>query len=279
MPVKSPPTDSHRRFPLKARLISVWNWFEIILVILSFTVIVSVFYVLTAPFDKVRRVVGFVFRKGGHLMVLLNPLWRVTLSGFMPEGRMKGYVVVANHQSSADIPVISHVPWEMKWLSKESNFHLPAFGWMMRMVGDIPLHRGDKDSASKAMQKCRWYLDNGMPVMIFPEGTRSDDGSIKPFKEGAFRLAIESGHPILPIVVAGTRHCLPKRSWIFSDRARIRVHVLPPVEVTGLTLADVDLLRDKVRGQIETTFHQLMESLESAEVPVAAPVRPVALEA
>jgi 1-acyl-sn-glycerol-3-phosphate acyltransferase len=250
------------------RLISLWNWFEIITIIVLSTVLVAAVFVVTAPFDRVRRIAGRTLRRCGAMIVTCNPLWKVKISGFrMPRGAGP-YVVIANHQSIADMSVLSFLPWEMKWLSKASNFKLPGLGWMMRMAGDIPLLRGDKGSAGAAMTRCRWYLDRGMSVMIFPEGTRSPDGEIAPFKDGAFRLAIESGRSILPVVLAGTRFAIPKNSWVFAAQCEARLRVLDPVSVEGLSVSDVETLKDDVRARVVEAFERLGKS---SPVAVLAP--------
>ena len=83
------------------------------------------------------------------------------------------YIVVANHQSFVDILLISQLPWEMKWLSKEDFFRYPLVGWLMRMAGDVKLIRGQRESVVAAMDSCRDRLSKRVSVMIFPEGTRS----------------------------------------------------------------------------------------------------------
>ena len=257
---------------MKARLISLWNWAEITLIVLLSTVLVAIVYAVTAPFDRERRVVGRFFRICGSMVIRLNPLWSARTSGYrLPQGSGP-YIVVANHQSIADIPALSFLPWEMKWLSKEANFKVPFFGWMMRMAGDIPLRRGERESAQSAMARCRWYLERGMSVMIFPEGTRSGDGEIAPFKDGAFRLALETGYPMLPIAVAGSRHAIPKNSWVFSTRCQVRVEVLPPVEVKGRDREDIEGLREEVREQISAAFERMGKSRPVLdEAPAAVP--------
>ncbi|TKD12573.1 lysophospholipid acyltransferase family protein [Polyangium fumosum] len=253
---------------MKAKLVSLWNWFEILAVVTVSTGAVALVFVTTAPFDRVRKITGRFFRVCGTMLVRLNPLWSVKVSGWQRPKDSGPFIVVANHQSIADIPAISYLPWEMKWLSKESNFKVPGLGWMMSMAGDIPLRRGERESAKSAMERCKWYLDRGMSVMIFPEGTRSSDGELKPFKDGAFRLALETGIPILPIAVAGTRHAIPKNSWVFGVKCQARIEVLPPVDVKGMTMADLDTLRDRVRGDISSAFERLgkwMPTLPSEE--------------
>ena len=103
-----------------------------------------------------------------------------------------------------------------------------------------------------------------MSIMIFPEGTRSSDGEISPFKDGAFRLAIDSGYPILPIAVAGTRHAIPKNTWLFGGKCRARIEVLPPVAVKGLGMEALDGLRERVRREIADAFARRGKSLPSS---------------
>jgi 1-acyl-sn-glycerol-3-phosphate acyltransferase len=122
-------------------------------------------------------------------------------------------------------------------------------GWMMWLVGDIPVKRGFGPSALEAMARCRKRLESHVSVMIFPEGTRSKTAELLPFKDGAFRLAIEAGVPILPLAVSGTSTALRKHDWRFG-KSVAEVRVLPPVETAGLQLADVPALKSRVRTMI-----------------------------
>jgi len=182
-------------------------------------------------------------------MATLNPLWRFRYSGNMPKDPRRPFVVVSNHESFADILLISHLPWEMKWLSKAELFRIPIMGWMMWLAGDVPVKRGFGPSAVEAMARCRKSLENRVSVMIFPEGTRSRTSELLPFKDGAFRLAIEAGVPILPLAVSGTGTALRKHDWRFG-RSNAEVRVLDPVETTGLSLDDVPELKARVRRTI-----------------------------
>ena len=163
---------------------------------------------------------------------------------------------VSNHESFVDILLISHLPWEMKWLSKVEILRIPVLGWDMWLAGDVPVERGTARSAVKAMRRCAEILAQRVSVIIFPEGTRSPTGEMLPFKDGAFRLAIDAGVPILPLVVSGTGTALPKHGWRFG-RSNAEVRVLPPVETTGLTTADVGTLKQRVREVIERARQEL----------------------
>jgi len=193
--------------------------------------------------------VGYLFRRIGPVMATLHPLWRFRTSGKPPADPRRPYVVVSNHESFADILLISHLPWEMKWLSKAELFKVPVLGWLMRLAGDIPVRRGEGRSAVEALQRCRTVLKQRVSVMIFPEGTRSPTADMLPFKDGAFRLAIDTGVPILPLAVSGTGTALPKHGFLFG-RAKAEVRVLEPIETAGLTVKDVHALRERVRKMI-----------------------------
>jgi 1-acyl-sn-glycerol-3-phosphate acyltransferase len=129
------------------------------------------------------------------------------------------------------------------------------------MARDIPIKRGKRESVVSAMQGCRDRLARKVSVMIFPEGTRSMTEELLPFKDGAFKLAIEAGVPILPIAVAGTRNCMAKHSFAFR-RARAKARVLSPISTTGLTNQDVAALRDRTRALIDAERRELQRELQ-----------------
>ena len=237
-------------------IMSLWAWLVLVLCILIWFPVMLILLLVTGPFDRGRYIVGYVFRRIGPAMATLNPFWRFRYSGTMPQNPRHPYVVVSNHESFADILLISHLPWEMKWLSKAELFRIPIMGWMMWLAGDIPVKRGFGPSAVEAMERCRKALRQRVSVMIFPEGTRSKTAELLPFKDGAFRLAIEAGVPILPLALSGTGTALPKHGWRFG-RAAAHLRVLEPVDTAGLTLADVPALKARIRDLIVRTRDSL----------------------
>lgn len=228
---------------------SLWAWLVLAVVIAVWLPLMALTRLVTAPFDRGRYTVGLLFRKIAVVQAALNPLWRFRRSGVPISNPRRPYVVVSNHESFVDILLISHLPWEMKWLSKAELFRIPVMGWEMAIAGDIPVHRGRPSSAAEAMARCRDILKDRVSVMIFPEGTRSAGGDLLPFKDGAFRLAIKAGVPVLPLAISGTATALRKNSWRMGQ-SKAEVRVLPPVETTGLTLRDAPALRDQVRELI-----------------------------
>jgi 1-acyl-sn-glycerol-3-phosphate acyltransferase len=245
------------------RLISIWVWASGTLVGFLWVPWLALVWSVTAPRDPGRYTVGRWFRRAAVVVTTLNPLWRFRTTGVRIPDPRRPYVAVANHESFADIFLLSHLPWEMKWLSKESIFRIPFMGWMMRMAGDVAVRRGDAHSRAQALTDCRDRLMKGVSVMIMPEGTRSEDGAVARFHDGAFRLAVETGCPILPIAVAGTRDAIAKGSWLVG-RANAIARVLPPVETVGLSLDDVPALRDRVRAMIAEARAGLLRELRTA---------------
>jgi len=248
-------------------------------------------FVLTAPFDPGRYWVGRSFRMLGVIQVKLNPLWHFETRGVRIRDPRRPYVAVSNHESYGDIFLISHLPWEMKWLAKVELLRIPVFGWMMRMAGDVPVHRGRAASRKDAILACRDRLAKRVSVMIFPEGTRSADGAMLPFRDGAFLLALETGTPILPLAVAGTGHGMAKGTFRFRP-TRALCEVLEPIETAQLTPEDLPALKRTVRARIAAARARLRAELglsdahddlsdtdalalpTPAETPTSAPVIP-----
>lgn len=230
-------------------VLSIWTWLVLVACLLLWLPAMAIIRLVTAASDPGRYAVGYAFRQLAVVVAALNPLWRFRCSGRMPADPRRPYVVVSNHESFVDILLISHLPWEMKWLSKAELFRLPVLGWLLRLAGDIPIQRGFGPSAAEAIARCHEALANRVSVMIFPEGTRSSTADLLPFKDGAFRLAVDAGVPILPLVVSGTSGALPKHDWRFG-RSTAVVRVLDPIETAGLTTADVPELKARVRRLI-----------------------------
>jgi 1-acyl-sn-glycerol-3-phosphate acyltransferase len=241
-------------------ILNAWAWSSAVLSVIVGTPIVALIFLCTAPFDAGRYAAGRAFRLVAVVALTLNPLWRFRTRGARLRDPRRPYVVVANHESYADIFLLSCFPWEMKWLSKDAMFRIPLMGWMMQMAGDIKLVRGNRDSAADAIVQCRDRLRKHVSVMIFPEGTRSKTSEMLPFKDGAFRLAIESGAPILPIAIAGTRYAMAKGTFQFRPARAIAEH-LAPIETTGLTLADLPTLKARVREALDAGRRELAREL------------------
>jgi 1-acyl-sn-glycerol-3-phosphate acyltransferase len=144
----------------------------------------------------------------------------------------------------------------MRWVAKQELFDPPVTGWAMRFGGDIPLRRGARESVVEMMDECKRALAGGISVMMFPEGTRSKDGVLLPFKDGAFALAIAAGVPVLPVAIAGTRAMRPKHSKWFG-RAHACAKMLDPIPTEGLDAGDVASLRERSRDTLVAALPDL----------------------
>lgn len=241
--------------PVRA-LVSAVVWPVWAVIVLAWTPLVALAFVLTAWWDRRRWWVGRVFRLTAAAALRATPLWTARYTGELPADRDRPYVVVCNHVSLADVVVLGALPWEMKWVSKVANFRIPFLGQMMRMAGDVRVKRNDRESRKQAYGELKAWVERGVPVIIFPEGTRSKTGEMLPFRNGAFRLAIETGTPVLPLALHGTREAIQKGSLVFG-RAEARVAIGNPVPVDGLDMDDVEELRDRIRAMIRQARDEL----------------------
>jgi 1-acyl-sn-glycerol-3-phosphate acyltransferase len=215
---------------LGVRVGSAIIWAIWLLFTALWTPVVAVVYLLTAWWDRRRFWAGSTFRLGAKILIALNPWWHCRIIGDPPARDLHPFVAVSNHESMADILIIGTLPWEMKWMSKESIFRIPFLGWMMRMAGDVSVKRNSVKSRGEAYAKTREWIERGASVMIFPEGTRSKTREMLPFRNGAFRLAAETGRPVQPIAVSGTRDAIRKGTGVFG-RADVVVRILEPLSV------------------------------------------------
>jgi len=217
--------------------------------------------------DPVRYKTGRLFRNLGKYISRLNPNWAIEISGHTDINDREPYVMVCNHLSNADIPLISNLPWEMKWVAKKELFDIPVLGWMLRWSKDIPVDRKSSTKKAGVFKACSQMLDQDISVMFFPEGTRSKTGKLNRFSYGAFDLALRKKVNILPMVIDGTQGCLPKKSWVFEPSHDIKLKVLPPVDVSDFDKTDVKRLTAHVREQI---LIQLMKWREQSDEEIDA---------
>jgi 1-acyl-sn-glycerol-3-phosphate acyltransferase len=238
---------------MKSAILGTYSYAEFVAVLGGMLPFMAVAYVR----HEDPRIPGRWMRRIGTLSTRLSPLWKFSVEGQGPADiQTRGYVVVANHESTADPFLLSHLPWDMRWIAKKELFRYPLVGWAMKLSRDIPLVRGDRESVRQMMDACKETLASGLNVMLFPEGTRSKDATLLPFKNGAFQLAIETGAPILPIALHGTHACRPKGSkWM--EEASAVAKILSPIETAGLTLADVERVRDETRASIQSAVDAL----------------------
>ena len=191
---------------------------------------------------------------------------RVEVEGLEKISSKAGYVFVSNHLSYMDTPVVlSRIPVEFRFLAKKGLFRIPFLGTYLKRGGHIQVPRGDPRAAVKSLtQAAQLVREHGISLLIFPEGGRSPDGALHPFKEGAAFIAIKAGVPVVPVALIGTRRILPMGSATFG-RGPVRLRIGDPISTADLTSRDRQSLTEAVRDRIASM--QNSNSAESASEP------------
>jgi 1-acyl-sn-glycerol-3-phosphate acyltransferase len=162
----------------------------------------------------------------------------------------KSYILVSNHQSTFDIfALLGYLPIQFRWTAKAELFHTPFMGWAMSRIGYIPIERSSPKKAYRSMLRAAEVVRKGTSVIIFPEGTRSPDGNLQPFKKGVFLLALKSQAPILPITIQGTSKIMRKGDWrIYPGQVSIQID--PSIETAGTPAEKEEQLSQRVRSTL-----------------------------
>lgn len=233
--------------------LALWIAIGLLTVVLSLAILLV--NLLLGAFDRKRRIAHRIASLWGRGSLLCNPCWRLTITGRHHIPARRPVIFVSNHQSMLDIMAGFCLFRQFKWVAKEELFRIPFLGWAMAGARYIRLARGERGSIRQSYDEAGRWLASGVSVFFFPEGTRSRTGQLGPFKNGAFKLALDTGVPIVPIVITGTRGLLQRGGWLFNPTADVRIAVLPPVQ-PSTDHADPDRLRDHVRDLIARTLQQ-----------------------
>ena len=229
----------HRTFQLA---VAVYFWTFIALD----TLFVFILIALLRPFDRGDRISYRIANFWGWTIVRGNPFWKMKISGQNHIKDNKGYVLVANHASLADIVCLYCLGKRFKWMAKASLFKIPVFGWTMSLLDYIRLTRGKHGSIRDSFKEAQDWLERDVSVLIFPEGTRSKTGLLAEFKNGAFKLALSTKKPIVPIIIRGTGEVLSKGTATMAATVNGSLKVLHPIEVEGYKEEEFEALKTKV---------------------------------
>ncbi len=181
---------------------------------------------------------------------------KVSLDG-LENIRQPPYILMCNHQSALDIySLLSSLPLSFKWIAKRQLFLIPFIGWAMKRAGYISIDRENPREALKAIEDAARKIRDGMNIIIFPEGTRSKDGVLLPFKKGVFSLALRAGVPILPVGIYGTSRLQPKGSFIPNKKGVIYINIGRPVATSDRGRAAKTDVMNEVRTEIERLINK-----------------------
>jgi len=198
-----------------------------------------------------------IFRKQQKFMLACKPFFavvfflfgiKIKIEGDLPE-QGKACFMLCNHQSFMDVPVILHKIFPCAFLAKKSLFKIPYFGQALAYTGSIPIMRGNPLANADLPEKVKQRLSQNFPVMAFPEGTRSENGKLLPFKTGVFRIIKEANVPVFPVTLVGAYKVLPKNGFaLYPGEIKIFPHkIITTEEIEGQTY---EQLRDIVAQRI-----------------------------
>ncbi len=214
------------------------------------TVGLSILAFITFPFDRNGNIVHHYARWWAKIQLLVSGV-RVKVGGLEHLDKETPYIYMSNHQGSYDIfALLSCLPVQFRWIAKKELFAIPILGWAMGAANYISIDRSGRRGALESIERAARKIKGGVSVVIFPEGTRSRDGSIQPFKRGGFTLALKSGVPIIPITINGSRDVMARDSMRVRP-GEIRVSIDRAIQTTPFSLRERNVLMEKVRETIE----------------------------
>ncbi|MCK5554036.1 MAG: 1-acyl-sn-glycerol-3-phosphate acyltransferase [Deltaproteobacteria bacterium] len=214
------------------------------------TVALSTLSFITYPLDRNGNIVHIYARWWAKIQLLVSGV-RVKVKGLEHIGNEPAYIYMSNHQGAYDIfALLSCLPVQFRWIAKKELFAIPILGWAMSAANYISIDRSGKRKALESIKKAANKIKEGVSVVIFPEGTRSRDGSIQPFKRGGFTLAIQSGVPIIPITINGSWNVMPRDSMRVRP-GEIQITIDRSIETAPFSLKDRNVLMEEIRKTVE----------------------------
>lgn len=205
------------------------------------------------------------FPRFGNLSMRFGRLWsramlavvgaRVTYQGLehIPLGRP--CIFMANHQSIVDIwALIRILPLSTRFVAKQELFRIPVFGWVLATAGFVSIDRSNRMEAIRSLELAAKRIRSGLSLVMFPEGTRTRDGRLRPFKKGAFHLALRAGVPVVPVAITGSFEIMPPGTLSVRP-GTVRVFFEPAVDVAGFQPDDYKGLLQAVAATIERRVH------------------------
>lgn len=222
--------------------------------------------VITTLFLSIVALTVSLFERKGNAIHNIARLWarihlwicgiRVVIKG-TERIQNPPYIFMCNHQSALDIfSLLSSLPLSFRWIAKRELFFIPFFGWAIKRAGYISLDRKNPREALKAIEEAATRIREGLNIIIFPEGTRSKDGKLLPFKKGGFSLAVRSGVPIVPVGIQGTHRLQPKGSFIPKEKGIVYIRIGTPIMIGEKNRSATGRIMEKTRKQIELLMNR-----------------------
>ncbi len=235
-------------------ILSVITYILLVPWVILFVIVHTLIWLYCQLFDRNGRLMQWACRFWSSSLFVAVPGWKLRVEGAENLDPKRAYVVVINHRSMLDIPVMLNLNYMFKWVSKREVYKIPVFGWVLWERGDIAINRGNAASTMEMMEKGRVFLANGISVNMFPEGTRSKDGEIHRYKDGAFYLAHDAGVSILPCVMDGTDRLFD--GWKIA-RCTVRLRILPPIPAEEVVATEPKVMSKQVQAMAVEVLEQM----------------------
>lgn len=261
MESESPSADSGRRVTPHALPGVEYGWLSRLRsylfldpLIWLYTLVLGVLALPGGLFDRSGRRLHW-FSTAWSWLIMKSILSPVTVTGLDKIDVSKAHVYAANHASALDIPVLyAYLPFQFRIAFKKELLSYPVVGWQLRRSGQICLDQQNPANSIGAIRSALKGLKAGMPLVIFPEGGRTDDGEIKPFLPGAFFLAIKAQADVVPVALVGTYELLPMDTYHIKCRP-LEMRVGQPIPTAGLTMRDLESLSARVQKALEDLYY------------------------
>lgn len=245
---------------------SLTSWIFTILVWIFIAALTTFFLfviLLFKPFEKNQSLSYRIPNLWGLIISKISPAWHIELQGLDLIEENEGYVFVVNHRSFADIICVHLLQRHFKWVAKDSLFKIPVIGWIMSLVSYIPLQRDRHGSIKTTYREALEWLRRHISIVIFPEGTRTPGNQLRNFKNGAFKLAIESQKPIVPVVIHGSDQIQRANSRSLSFNMQVNMKILKPIPTAGKKAEDFGELKKEVYDIMQTEYSFLCQDMST----------------
>ncbi len=235
---------------IRSLLYTIYLWLVFLILFMVFLTLASILSVFQR--DRQAHFQDWA-RHWANTLIFFSGM-RANIQGQKNLDQNKNYIIVANHQGLADIPIIlAALPIRFYFVIKAELFSIPLFGWYLRLAGFIPVERGSAASAFRSFKRINSLLESGHSVLFFPEGTRSKDGGLGVFKRGSLKAAYDTGVPVLPVALSGSYNLI-KRGSLLMNPVKVRVSIgkairLPKTDDISRQDQEADL--ERVRSAVD----------------------------
>ncbi len=231
------------------------KWLRLMWIYLNVAAATMIFgglIILTAPFDRSKRFIGWHSRLWARWILWSTGL-PITIRGKELLQKGQQYIYMSNHASVLDIPLaLASLPGTVVFMAKKSLFYIFFFGWSMRAAGYIAVDRSNVFKARRSMDRALKALQaKAISLILYPEGTRTDDGRLLPFKRGVFHIALRSRLPLVPVAVRGSFEAMPPGAMSLTPTP-IQVTIGQPIETKALTDKDCTALLKDAHDRIQS---------------------------